>query len=108
VTAVIAPRDLGCAQRQVSLRLGETAMHQGVLLGRYDRCDSGVTAFLSSERLSRVHLLMVEMAGGFYAIDTASKNGVWHGRRSVAVVRLEPGVVLMLADQARVEWRSFH
>jgi hypothetical protein len=97
-----------CAKRRVSLRMGETAMRQGVLLGRYDRCDNGGVAVLADERLSRVHLLLVEMGGAFYAVDTASKNGVWQGSRRVHVVRLEPGLELTLADQASVEWRSFH
>lgn len=97
-----------CAESRVSLRLGETAMREGVLLGRYDRCDNGGVTFLTSERVSRVHLLLVEMAGGFYAIDTASRNGLWYGSRDVRATRLEPGLVLTLADQASVEWRSFH
>ena len=97
-----------CAERRVSLRLGQTAMRQGVLLGRYDRCDNGGGAFLTSERVSRVHLLLIEMAGGFYAIDTASRNGVWYGSRDVRVTRLEPGVPLTLADEASVEWRPLH
>ncbi len=97
-----------CGERRVSLRLGETALREGVLLGRYDRCDNGDNAFVDSELVSRVHLLLIEMAGGLYAIDTASRNGSWCRSRDVRVARLEPGVELTLADEASVEWRPSH
>jgi hypothetical protein len=58
--------------------------------------------------VSRVHLLLIEMAGGFYAIDTASRNGVWCGSRDVRVTRLESGVALTLADEASLEWCPHH
>jgi hypothetical protein len=93
--------------RCVPLHLGETAMREGVLLGRCERCDDGSDASLGGEHVSRVHLLLVEMAGGFYAIDTASRNGLWCGSRDVPVARLLPGLVLALADEASVEWRPF-
>jgi hypothetical protein len=92
----------------VSLRLGQTAMKQGVLLGRYERCESGGIALLTNSALSRVHLLLIEMAGRFFAVDTGSKNGVWHGERRIRMIRLESGVELTLARHARVGWRSLH
>jgi hypothetical protein len=96
------------ATGRASIRLGETAARHGVLLGRYNRCDNAGVDVLADEVLSRVHLLLVEMAGALYAVDTASKNGVWLGPRQVRVVRVEPGITLTLADAAAVSWHPFH
>jgi hypothetical protein len=41
-------------------------------------------------------------------VDTASKNGVWLGPRQVRVARVEPGIVLALANAAAVSWHPFH
>jgi hypothetical protein len=93
---------------RIALRLGETAARRGVLLGRYDRCDNFGAEVLTHERLSRVHLLLLEMAGALYAVDTASKNGVWQGPRRVRMARVEPGLTLALAHEALVTWHPFH
>jgi hypothetical protein len=55
-----------------------------------------------------VHLLLVEVGGALYAIDTASTNGTWVGPRQIRSARIQPGLCLSLARQATVEWRSFH
>ena len=96
------------SQGRVSLPLSVSAARQGVLLGRYERCDTAGLPVLSSWALSRVHLLMIELDGALYAVDTASKNGSWLEAGSVRAARVEPGLRLMLARHATVEWRSFH
>ena len=53
--------------------LGRRAVQAGILLGRSRRCDVGKV--LSDRAVSRVHLLIIEIAGVLYAIDTASSNG---------------------------------
>jgi hypothetical protein len=93
---------------QVSLRLGAGATRQGVLLGRYERCDTAGLPVLSSPSLSRVHLLVIEIAGALYAVDTASSNGSWVGPTSLRCGRLLPGQRVRLACDATVEWRVFH
>jgi hypothetical protein len=40
---------------------------------------------------------------GFYAVDTASRNGVWQRGRRVRLARVEPGPGLVLAGAATVE-----
>jgi hypothetical protein len=47
-------------------------LEQGVLVGRYERC--GVT--VGTNRVSRVHLLLVRIGADVWALDTASTNGV--------------------------------
>lgn len=46
---------------------------RGFLVGRYERCDLGVSA----ASLSRVHALLVEHNGELWIVDTASTNGLW-------------------------------
>ena len=59
--------------------LGRRAVQAGILLGRSRRCDVGKV--LSDRAVSRVHLLIIEIAGVLYAIDTASSNGEFLRRR---------------------------
>lgn len=93
---------------RVAVRLGAQAARRGVLLGRYDRCDTAGLPLLSDLALSRVHLLVLELDGGLYGIDTASRNGCWCGGQRVRAVRIQPGLRLSLAGKATVEWRPFH
>jgi hypothetical protein len=82
------------------------AVSSGILLGRSERCDGD--ALLVDRRISRVHLLIIEVAGRLYAIDTASKNGVYGGAGSERATVLESGTRLSLGGFATVEWRFFH
>ena len=56
--------------------------------------------------ISRVHLLIIEIAGVLYAIDTASSNGVFDHDARERTSRLEPGTSLSLGDVATVEWSA--
>jgi hypothetical protein len=93
---------------RVAVRLGASAARRGILLGRYDRCDTAGLPVLSDPALSRVHLLVLELDGALYGVDTASLNGVWCGPERVRAVRIQPGLRLSLAGKADVEWRPFH
>ena len=89
-----------------TMAVGRRALRAGILLGRSDRCDGDV--LLSDPYVSRVHLLIVELAGRLYAIDTASKNGVFDRGSGERVRLLEAGSKLSLSALASVEWRFFH
>jgi hypothetical protein len=91
-----------------SLLLDAEAARRGALIGRYDRCDGFGLPCLGAHYLSRVHLLVVESQSGLWAVDTASRNGTWHGPESIRRMRLEPGRRLSLAKQVTVEWCPFH
>lgn len=93
---------------RVGVRLGASAARRGILLGRYDRCDTAGLPVLQDPALSRVHLLVLELDGALYGIDTSSLNGVWCGPERVRAVRIQPGLRLSLAGKADVEWRPFH
>jgi hypothetical protein len=99
---------VGSASGRVALRLGAQAARRGVLLGRYDRCDTAGLPVLIDPALSRVHLLVLEIDGALYGIDTASKNGSWSGEERMRATRILPGLRVSLAGKATVEWRPFH
>jgi hypothetical protein len=88
--------------------VGQEAARQGVLLGRYDRCDGAGLPLLAHHSLSRVQLLVIEVGGTLYAIDTASRNGSWLDDQPFRCVRLEPGRPVTLPVNVRVEWLPFH
>ena len=80
------PRDTGMmlALRDVAgvielaggiLAVGSDTLHDGLLLGRYLRCD-GARYIDDDIQLSRVHLLLLEVDGTLLAVDTASIHGV--------------------------------
>ncbi len=92
---------------QTRMLVGQTAAREGVLLGRYERCDNDGLPVLQNGRISRVHLLLIEVAGGLYAIDAASSNGVWCGEEEIRVAAVRPGTRLSLGEGlARLEWRT--
>lgn len=93
---------------RVAIRMGAWAARRGVLLGRYDRCDTAGLPVLSDLALSRVHLLVLEFDGALYGIDTASLNGSWCRGERIRAVRIQLGLRLSLAGRATVEWRPFH
>lgn len=90
-----------------SLVIGRRAAQQGVLLGRYERCDIDGVNVLTHRRISRVHLLVIEIEGRLYAVDTASTHGTWLGKdgREVRITPMEAGTQLILGqDFATLRW----
>jgi hypothetical protein len=88
-----------------TLVVGQSAARAGVLLGRSRRCDAG--RVLADRTVSRVHLLIIEIAGKLFAIDTASYNGVWSDKEREHAKPLELDQPLTLGEVATVVWRSF-
>ena len=85
--------------------VGPGAAREGVLFGRYERCDNDGLTVLSNGRISRVHMLLIEIAGRVYAIDAASTNGIWVDGQERRVVPLKVGRQWMLGDKlAWMEW----
>jgi len=96
--------------RELTLVLGDTAASRGVILGRYERCDGGGSGILSSLGISRVHALVIQIAGQVYAIDAGSTNGLWtEGGDRVREAKLLPGRHVRLAQGiATVAWGFTH
>jgi len=85
---------------------------RGLLVGRYARCHVNAAAPITHTNVSRVHLLLIEVAGQLAAIDVASSNGsylVGAGLERLVPFRaaaLHPGQAIALADFTTVlAWR---
>ena len=89
------------------VEVGARALGQGILLGRYDRCDGSGLGVFRDESISRVHVVLVEIADTVYAVDTASTNGVWSGDEEVRLTPLGEGDEFTLGDGlARLIWAN--
>jgi hypothetical protein len=60
-----------------AITIGGHAASQGILLGRYDRCDASDATVLTDPNISRVHLLLLQVGRGMFAFDVVSTNGTW-------------------------------
>ena len=61
--------------RHRAFAVGREALRRGLLVGRYERCHTQDGSPILDERVSRVHLMVVELAGVTCAIDLGSSNG---------------------------------
>lgn len=84
-------------------RVSAERLEHGVLIGRYERC--GIAFSDRRNNVSRVHLLMVRIAGEIWAIDTASTHGLWRDGRSIVAEVLADPDELTLGSVATVCWR---
>ena len=95
----------GTSQR---IAIGERAAEAGILLGRYERCDTHGASVVSHHGISRVHLLVVTIGTDVYAIDTGSTNGTFRdgSDAEVRITRLDDSLELVLGEElARVKWK---
>jgi hypothetical protein len=74
---------------------------RGILVGRYERCDLGV----SDTSLSRVHALLIDHEGELWIVDTASTNGISdeHEQR-IRQTPLSDGATLRLTPSIELRW----
>jgi hypothetical protein len=90
--------------RRVILDVGQDALRDGVLLGRYGRCDASEA--LDDPSLSRVHALLVCEDDKLLLIDTASYNGTRIvGEHRSRVIELDRAVELQIGKHTRMRWR---
>ncbi|MFH1807630.1 MAG: FHA domain-containing protein [Pseudomonadota bacterium] len=88
--------ELASERAMQRLSLGATALKQGVLIGRYERCD-GHRVFEDADRVSRVHALLIDLGEGPLLVDTGSSNGIEVDGQPVREVLLRPGLEVSLA-----------
>jgi hypothetical protein len=60
-----------------AIGVGRETLRRGLLVGRYERCHTQDGSPIQDERVSRVHLMIVELGGLPCAIDLGSSNGSW-------------------------------
>lgn len=96
--------ELYAPTKQVTLAIGEAALKDGVLIGRYDRCDATDIA-TDDTSLSRVHALLMRVEDRLLLVDTASSNGTFEKGQQVRVVVLEADTELRLGKKTFARWR---
>lgn len=90
--------------RQLALVVGDQALRDGVLLGRYGRCDL-MDAAAEDHSLSRVHALLMQVDDRLLLIDTASSNGTFERGEPVRVVVFDADTELRLGKKTFLRWR---
>jgi hypothetical protein len=86
------------------LSLGHDALRDGVLIGRYARCDGA--GLLDDQSLSRVHMLLLHVDDALIAIDTASRNGSHLPDQDKArVITIAGDTELILGTKTLARWR---
>ena len=107
--AIAGVLEIHGAHRRVALEIGHEALRDGVLIGRYERCDG--TEATDDPSLSRVHALLVHIDDKLVMIDTASFNGTrtidaagTEGERA-RLLELDGDRELRLGKGTRVSWR---
>ncbi len=97
--------ELHTPYRQLALSIGEKALRDGILLGRYGRCDATEAAG-EDESLSRVHALLIQIEDRLVLIDTASTNGTFERGQPARIVVMESGTELRLGKRTFLRWRA--
>jgi hypothetical protein len=92
----------GLAEARVPI--GPSALTRGVLLGRYDRCDS--SDLLGSNSISRVHALLIRDGDQLFIADTGSTNGTLRADVAIRLEPLQSGVAYDLGGSAKLKWLS--
>ncbi len=90
--------------RRVLLDVGHDALRDGVLLGRYGRCDASEA--LDDPSLSRVHALLVCEQDKLLVVDTASYNGTRIvGEHRSRVIEIDRELDLQIGKHTRMRWQ---
>lgn len=94
---LVGPRNRG------TIRIGHDELRDGVLIGRYARCNNAQLA--DDPSLSRVHALLIQVDDTIVAIDTASLNGTREANHPKArLIQLTGDTELVLGTATRARW----
>jgi hypothetical protein len=96
--------ELHTPTRQLTLTIGSKALAEGILLGRYSRCDATEAAH-EDHSLSRVHALLMQVDERLLLVDTASTNGTFERGEPARVVVFDGTTELRLGKRTFVRWR---
>jgi hypothetical protein len=118
ITRIAGPREIGMslatgdvagrltverASGTVTVNVGTQALRDGVLIGRYERCDGLGVAL--DDSVSRVHLLLVLVGDRLLAIDIASTNGSRiAGGNDARVIEVRHDMQLELGHSTVMRW----
>lgn len=94
---LIGPKNRG------TIKIGHDELRDGVLLGRYARCNNAQIA--DDPSLSRVHALLIQIDDAILVVDTASLNGVREAEQPKArLITLSGDTELVLGTSTRARW----
>jgi hypothetical protein len=94
---LVGPKNRG------TIRIGHDELRDGVLLGRYARCNNAQIA--DDPSLSRVHALLIQVDDAILVIDTASLNGTRETKQAKArLIQLQGDTELVLGNSTRARW----
>lgn len=98
--------EINTPHRHLTIQVGAKALEDGVLLGRYGRCDL-MDAAAEDHTLSRVHALLMKLGDRLLLVDTASSNGTFEmGERTrLVVMEKEHRTELRLGKKTFLRWR---
>jgi hypothetical protein len=89
--------------RRTMLAVGHDALRDGLLLGRYHRCDA---VDPDDASLSRVHALLLHDHDRLLVVDTASFNGTRvSGGENARVIAIDHDLEIVLGRKTRARWR---
>jgi hypothetical protein len=96
--------ELAGPHRHGAIQVGAEALRDGVLIGRYERCDNA--QFVDDPSISRVHALLIQIDDTLLVIDTASRNGTREsGAEPARLIQLRGSTELALGWSTRARWR---
>ncbi|MEW5851903.1 MAG: FHA domain-containing protein [Myxococcota bacterium] len=96
---------IACKAGSATVPLYDAQVRDGVLLGRYDRCESADLPFELPDTVSRVHALVLSDGDGLYVVDTASTFGLRTiDDVEVPGLRLRDETEFKLGTETRVRW----
>jgi hypothetical protein len=96
--------DMVGATRKGTLTIGDRALRDGVLIGRYARCDGA--DMLEDLSMSRVHMLLLHTDDALLAVDTCSRNGSHiPGQARARVITITGETEIHLGKHTRIRWR---
>lgn len=94
-----------CSAGSANVPVYKAQVRSGLLLGRYERCESADLPLELPDTVSRIHALVLQEGDGLYVMDTASTFGVHWSGQEVAGVRLEGEVDFGLGPDVRLRWQ---
>ncbi|MCX5746534.1 MAG: FHA domain-containing protein [Proteobacteria bacterium] len=101
---LIGTIELVTPEERRTTQVGRAALRDGILLGRYERCDGNVVA---DNSLSRVHALLIQLDQTLLVIDTASTNGTTttRGGAPMRIIELQRDADVQLGEATTARWR---
>jgi hypothetical protein len=95
---------LSCEAGTAAVPVYEPQARDGLLLGRYDRCETADIPFELPATVSRVHALVLAEGNHLHAMDTGSMCGLSQGPEPVSGVHLDGPTTFLLGPDTTVTW----